>query len=216
LLVIGLLLWLALLSPVLTHWVVPTIGVSLVLTVSTESVAVLSAALAAAQSTRWLLLAALAPFVPGLVFYAFVIARFDFRQVGVGHCDHWITGGALAISTLAAARITLAGRSLHALVGIGGVLKLVTVLLWGLSILWLPLLLFAEVVRPRLGHDVRRWSTVFPVGMYAACTFLAGSAAHVSAITDFAKVWVWVGVAVWLVVFAAMLARGLDLARAGR
>jgi tellurite resistance protein TehA-like permease len=88
--------------------------------------------------------------------------------------------------------------------------------LWCLTIVWLPLLVFAEVARPRLAYDVRRWSTVFPVGMYAACSFQAGSAAHVPAITDFAKVWVWVGVAVWVIVFAAMLARGVELARAER
>jgi hypothetical protein len=35
----------------------------------------------------------------------FVISRFDLRQLVVGHGDHWITGGALAISTLAAGKI---------------------------------------------------------------------------------------------------------------
>jgi len=216
LLVIALVLWLALLRPVLTHWAVPTIGVSFLLTVSTESLAVLSGSVAAAEGARWLLDVALAPFVLGLAFYAFVFARFDFRQLGLGHGDQWITGGALAISTLAAAGITLSGRTLHALVGIAGALKVTTVVLWCLTIVWLPLLVFAEVARPRLAYDVRRWSTVFPVGMYAACSFQAGSAAHVPAITDFAKVWVWVGVAVWVIVFAAMLARGVELARAER
>jgi tellurite resistance protein TehA-like permease len=60
---------------------------------------------------------------------------------------------------------------------------------------------------------VRRWSTVFPVGMYAACSFLVGAAAHAPGITDFARVWIWVAVAVWLVVFVAMLGRGIELAR---
>jgi hypothetical protein len=40
--------------------------VSLVLTVSTESLAVLSASLAAGERTDWLLYAALAPFLLGL------------------------------------------------------------------------------------------------------------------------------------------------------
>ena len=38
-----------------------------------------------------------------------------------------------------------------------------------LTILWLPVLLLAEILRPRLHYDVRRWSTVFPVGTYGAC-----------------------------------------------
>ena len=80
---------------------------------------------------------------------------------------------------------------------------------------WLPALLAAELLRPRLRYDVRRWSTVFPVGMYAACSFVVGDVAHAAAISDFARVWVWVGVAVWVVMFAAMLvARSFWRARA--
>ena len=213
LLVIAAAFWLVLLTPVLTHWITPTLGVSLVLTVSTESLAVLSAALATRERTDWLLYAALAPFLLGLAFYVFVISRFDFHQLGVGRGDHWITGGALAISTLAAGRITLAAKTLHQMSGISGALKLVSLVLWALTIAWLPLLVAAEVLRPRPRYNVRRWSTVFPVGMYAACSFVVGAVATAPAITDFARVWVWAGVGVWLVVFLAMLRRGQQLAR---
>jgi tellurite resistance protein TehA-like permease len=212
LLIIGFVLWLVLLWPVLTNWVVPTFGGSLVVAVATESLAVLSAAVAAAEQARWLVAAALVPFVLGLAFYVFVIARFDFRQLLVGHGDHWITGGALAISTLAIARITLAAESLHTLSGAVGTLENVTIVLWVLSLAWLPVLVIAELARPRPGYDVRRWATVFPVGMYAACSGLGGSAAHASAMTDFARIWVWVAFAVWLVVFVAMLGRGIQVA----
>jgi tellurite resistance protein TehA-like permease len=74
-------------------------------------------------------------------------------------------------------------------------------------------LLAAEVLRPRLHYDVRRWSTVFPVGMYAACSFVVGVVATAPAITDFARIWVWVGVAVWLITFTAMTRRGLQFTR---
>jgi hypothetical protein len=206
-------IWLVLLGPVLGHWVTPTVGVSLVLAVSTESLAVLSATLAAREHTQWVLYAALVPFLLGLAFYVFVISRFDFRQLLIGHGDHWITGGALAISTLAAGRITLGARSLHVLLGLSEALKTVSVVLWVLTIAWLPVLLATEALHPRLGYDVRRWGTVFPVGMCAACSFVVGTAAGAAGITDFARVWVWVGVGLWLVVFAAMLRRGQQLAR---
>ncbi len=213
LLVTALVLWVALLGPVLSSWVTPTVGVSLLLTVSTESLAVLSAALAPHERARWLLDLGLALLLLGLGFYAFVISRFDIHQLTVGRGDHWITGGALAISTLAAGRITLAAKSLHTLSGITETLKVVSLALWALTIAWLPVLLAAEMLRPRLRYDVRRWSTVFPVGMYAACSFIVGSAGRTPAITDFARVWVWAGVAVWLVAFLAMLRRGRQLAR---
>jgi hypothetical protein len=213
LLAIALGFWLMLLVPVLSHWVTPTIGVSLLLTVSTESLAVLAATLAPAEHTRWLLDAALAPFLLGLCFYVFVISRFDFRQLLVGRGDHWITGGALAISTLAGGRITLGAKSLHVLTGAAGTLEAIALLLWGLTIAWLPVLLITEALRPRLHYDGRRWGTVFPVGMYAACSFVVGIAAGAPGITDFARVWVWVGVAVWLAAFAGMVLRGLQLVR---
>ena len=210
-LAIALAFWLVLLTPVLRHWVTPTVGVSLVLTVSTESLAVLSAALAARERAPWLLDAALAPFLLGLVFYAFVISRFDIRQLIVGRGDHWITGGALAISTLAAGRITLAAMSLHQLGGITGALKGISIVLWALTIAWLPALLAAEALRPRLSYDVRRWSTVFPVGMYAACSFIVGAAVNAPVISDFARGWIWASVGVWLVEFGAMIRCGLQL-----
>ena len=213
LLVIALALWAALLVPILTHWVTPTVGSSLMLTVSTESLAVLAATIAVREHTHWLLFAALAPFVLGLCFYVFVIARFDPRQLGAGRGDHWITGGALAISTLAAGRITTGAKALAVLGNGGGVLKGLSLVLWVLTMLWLPVLLLAEALRPRLRYDVRRWSTVFPVGMYAACSFIVGAAVQAPGITHFARVWVWAGVAVWLVVFGAMLRRGLRLGR---
>ena len=183
------------------------------LTVSTESLAVLAAVLAANEHAHWLLDAALAPFLLGLGFYLFVISRFDIRQLAVGRGDHWVTGGALAISTLAAGRITLAAKSLGALGGVHATLKDTTVALWALTIAWLPILLAAEALRPRLRYDVRRWSTVFPVGMSAACSFIVGAAANAPAITDFARVWAWAAVAVWLITFTAMLRRGAQLAR---
>ena len=216
LLVIALVLWCALLRPVLSNWKTPTVGASLILTVSTESLAVLAASLALPEHSRWLLVASLVPFALGLCFYAFVISRFDLHQLWVGHGDHWITGGALAISTLAAGKLSGGAKALATLGGGGGALRDVTVGLWILTMLWLPVLLLAEVLRPRLRYDVRRWATVFPFGMYAACSFVVGLVAHAGAITSFAQVWTWLALAVWVVVFVAMLRRTVDILGAAR
>ncbi|MHB8491671.1 MAG: SLAC1 family transporter [Solirubrobacteraceae bacterium] len=86
--------------------------------------------------------------------------------------------------------------------------------LWVLTLLWLPVLLFAEVRWPRGRYSVRRWSTVFPVGMYAACSFVVGKVDSAQAITDLARVWVWVALAVWALV-AAGLARATARALPG-
>jgi hypothetical protein len=209
-LLLAAMMWALLIGPVLSHWRTPTVGASLILTVSTESLAVLAATIALVERTDWLLVVALAPFVLGLCFYVFVISRFDLRQLAVGHGDHWITGGALAISTLAAGKLLAGAKALAILGSGGGVLEDAALGLWVLTMLWLPVLLVAEVIRPRFEYDVRRWSTVFPFGMYAACSFVVGAAAHADGITSFARVWVWIALAVWAAVLGAMIRRGIQ------
>jgi hypothetical protein len=213
-LVLALASWLAFLFPVLRHWHRPTAGVSLLLTVSTESLAVLAATLAVPLRQHWLAVAALVPCVLGLAFYVFVMVSFDYREILFGHGDHWVTGGALAISTLAASKISLAWEDMHMSAQFLGPLKACSIALWVLTMLWLPVLVVAEVAKPRLEFDVRRFSTVFPLGMYAACSFFVESAAlKSSAILDFVHVWVWVGLAAWAVASAAMLRNFLQLRR---
>lgn len=207
LLVIALVLLLALLLPVLSHWRTPTTGASLVLPVSIQSLAVLSAELAPSERSLLLLDGALAAFALGVVAYAMVIARFDFREVGMGRGDQWITGGALAISTLAAADLVRAARGLGALPDLRDPLEVLAVVLWGMSLWWLAILLASEVLRRRLGYDLRRWATVFPLGMYAVCSFILGPVAHVDAMTTFARIWIWVATVVWALVFGATVGR---------
>jgi tellurite resistance protein TehA-like permease len=194
-------LWVVLLGPVLTGWKSPTIGASLLLAVSAESLAVLSATLAPPENARWLLIAALALFGLGLIFYLFVISRFDFHQLAIGRGDHWITGGALGIAALAAGRIHAAATALDTLGGgARTAIKDIALVLWVLTMLWLVVLLLAEIRWPRLEFDERRWSTVFPLGMYAACSFAVGATAHAGAIVSFARAWVWIGLASWAIV----------------
>lgn len=215
-LVIALAIWLGLVPRVLDRWQVPTVGASFILTVATESLALLGGTLAFGERARWLLYASLVPFCLGLVFYGFVLSRFQFRQLRVGSGDHWVTGGALAISTVAGGRIALAAQHTGALSGALGALKTIALVLWGLTMAWLPALLAAEALHPRLHYNVRRWSTVFPVGMYAACSFVVGALTGTRGITDFARVWVWVALAFWFAVFAAMLRRAPGLLRGGQ
>lgn len=199
-------LWALLGRPVLAHWRTPTTGASLLITVATQSLAVLTAALALRTRSAWLLYAALVPFVIGLGSYAYVMAEFDLRELLVGRGDHWITGGALAISALAAGNIAAGAGGMGVLGGGHGALEVVAVVLWGAAVAWLPALVVAEALRPRMAYDVRRWATVFPLVMYAACSFVVGNVAHLRPITSFARLWVWIGVAAWAVVCAGAAA----------
>ena len=97
--------------------------------------------------------------------------------------------------------------------GVAPIVQAVAVVAWVLAVLWLPVLVAGELVRPRLRYSTTRWSTVFPVGMYAASSFALGAVTQAGAMTGFAQAWVWVAAAVWLVVAAGMVRR--PLARGG-
>jgi hypothetical protein len=88
--------------------------------------------------------------------------------------------------------IRLDAQQIGVLSGGHGALRTIALVLWWLTIAWLPALVATEALHPRLHYNVRRWSTVFPVGMYAACGFVVGKLNRTPAITEFARVWVWI------------------------
>jgi hypothetical protein len=194
-------LWLLLVPFVVGRWRTPTVGVSFLLAVATEAIAVLAARLAIVDDLHALTYAALAFCALGLALYVVVLARFERRQLLHGGGDHWIAGGALAIATLACALCAQAATPLH------NALDTAALVLWAASAAWLPVLIGGELTRRRAAADVRRWSTVFPLGMYAVCSFAAGRAAGVGGLVDFARVWIWVAFAAWLAAAAVTLAR---------
>jgi hypothetical protein len=157
-------LWPGLIVLVVRHWGRSMPGAVFLGCVATQGLAVLGATLAATTSTPWLAHAALVPFWLGLVLYAAALLRFDWRQVTQGPGDHWVAGGALAISALAGSKLLAAdGTGMYLWnQDDGDVLRTATVALLVLDLAWYAVLLVAEVLRPRLRYDVRRWSTVFP------------------------------------------------------
>lgn len=209
LLAIALVAWLRLVPSVLRHWRTPTVGVSFVLTVATESLAVLAALLAVHEHRSWLAVAALGPLVLGLGAYLFVLARVDLGQLLTGGGDHWIFGGALAIATLAGARTTAALAATSTLTGVHATLENATLALWAAAALWLPGMIGGELISRRLRYDIRRWATVFPFGMYAVCSIAAGDVTGIGGLASFGRAWIWVALAVWAIVFAGMMRRAL-------
>ncbi len=180
---------------------------SFVLTVATQGLAVLGATLAARDDAAWLLIAAVAALILGLVFYLVTVTRFALRELLTGHGDQWVAGGALAISALACVKIIQAGDALGRLTSLHDFLTVVALVLWCLAMLWLGPLIAAEALRPRLSYDVRRWATVFPLGMYAASSFALSQVTGITWISTFARVWTWLAVTVSVFVLAGLIRR---------
>ncbi|OOQ49253.1 hypothetical protein AFM16_23630 [Streptomyces antibioticus] len=205
LLAVAAVLWPVLLLRVMRHWTRRMPGAVFLCCVATEGLAVLAATLAAEELTEWLAHAALVLFWLGLVLYVLMLARFDPRQVTEGAGDQWVAGGALAISALAGTKLIAADSAEMYLWNVDDehVLRTVTIALLVLALGWYAVLLVAEIVRPRPRFDVRRWATVFPMGMTAAALLSAVPALGIDWPQRLGEVLLWVAVAVWLAVAVA-------------
>jgi Voltage-dependent anion channel len=204
LLALALCLWAALVPRVLRAPELPPVGTSFMLAVSTESLAVLASQLGIAEGAPWLAAAAIAFAGLGLLAYALVLRRFALRQLLVGRGDHWVSGGALAIATLACGSIAEAAGRLTPLHAEARALDDAALVLWAAATAWLPALIVCELLARRRGYDIQRWATLFPVGMYAACSFVVGNVRSAGGLTGFARAWTWVAFALWLLVAAAL------------
>ncbi|MEU6522089.1 tellurite resistance/C4-dicarboxylate transporter family protein [Streptomyces sp. NPDC046924] len=202
LLALAAVLWPVLLVLVVRRWRPHMPGSVFMACVATQGLAVLGATLAAAESAAWLARVALVLFWSGLVLYGLALFRFDPRQVLEGAGDHWVAGGAIAISSLAGTKLLTADSARLYLWNDDdlGVLRLTTVALLVLDLAWYAVLLAAEAVRPRPAYDTRRWATVFPLGMTAAATLSASAALEVPWLDGLGRVLLWISVAAWLAV----------------
>ncbi|MFI8521674.1 tellurite resistance/C4-dicarboxylate transporter family protein [Streptomyces sp. NPDC085481] len=186
--------WVTLLPTVLRHLGHHMPGGAFLICVATQGLVVVAGTLAPRYG-RWLAWAGLVLFVLGLVLYVDALVRFDPHQVVTGAGDQWVAGGSLAISALAGAKLLATGVWTGAA---HEALRTTTLVLLGLSLAWCAVLAAAEVARPRPAYDVRRWATVFPVGMTAVACLFSAVPTGVGWLDPLGRVLLWTGAAVWL------------------
>jgi tellurite resistance protein TehA-like permease len=195
------LLWLVLLPVVLWRWRVPTVGASFLVCVATEGLAVLAGVLGRVTGNRPLLAAGWTACALGVVLYGVVVARFDWRQLAVGRGDHWVLAGALAITSLALAELLSSGG--------GTLLHRLDVAVWALAVAGYALLVGCELRWPRPRYDIRRWATVFPMGMTAAASFAVARTDGLPALRGVGHVLLWPALAAWCLTAAGAARRQL-------
>ncbi|MCX5439128.1 tellurite resistance/C4-dicarboxylate transporter family protein [Streptomyces sp. NBC_00063] len=195
LLALAALVWPVLLVNVVRHWKPRMPGGVFLGCVATQGLVVLAATLASAVGAHWLAYTGMVLFWGGVVLYCLALLHFDLGEVAHGAGDQWVAGGALAISALAASKLVATGLWNE---DDTDVLRTMSFLLFALDAAWYVVLALAEVRWPRPRYDVRRWSTVFPLGMTAAAALSVGAAADVPWLRGPGQVLVWIAVAVWL------------------
>ena len=190
---LSMVLWLLLTYSIFTAIIIkrvkPTLdqgisGAWLLAVVATQSLAVLSALLAAHADPHWRLelnFFALSMWLWGGMLYiwmaSLIFYRYTFFAFSPGDLQppYWINMGAMAISTLAGSLLIVNSPDAPFLRSLLPFLKGFTVFYWATGTWWVPMLLVLGVWR----YVVRRfpmtynplyWGAVFPLGMYAAST----------------------------------------------
>ena len=191
--------------------------------VASQSVAVLAAALEPAVEIgrRELALLAICSWSVGAILYAavgiFVAARlllYPLRPTDLTP-PYWVSMGATAITVVAGARIVEMADA-PMVVATRGLIAGTSVVFWAFGS-WLILPLLAAgwwrhvVHRVPLKYEPTLWSMVFPLGMYGVAGQYLGQADRLPIVEGIGRAETWVALAVWTVVFVAML---VHLARA--
>jgi tellurite resistance protein TehA-like permease len=120
--------------------------------------------------------------------------------------------GAVAITSLAGARLIIAAPEWSFLAEISPFLKGFTLFFWAAGTWWIPLLFllgFWRHIYKRfpLSYDAQYWSMVFPLGMYTVCTLQLSKAISFEPLLLISRYFVFVAMAAWLAVFGGLIRR---------
>ena len=193
-------------------------GAWLIAVVATQSISVLGTLLA----VRWeayrepLLFFTLCMFLIGCMLYVLLITlifyRFTFLNVTSATLTppYWINMGAVAITTLAGARLILAAPGWSVLSDLVPFLKGFTLFFWAAGTWWIPLLFilgFWRHIYKRfpLRYDPQYWGMVFPLGMYTVCTFQLSNAIGFAPLLIIPRYFIYFAFAGWLAAAAGLV-----------
>jgi tellurite resistance protein TehA-like permease len=188
--------------------------------VATQSLAVVAATLVPVWPSQSALLApfAVGLWCVGLLLYLVVVTLILLRWLSVPMTPatlgppYWILMGATAITTLAGARDFSLPAGIAVVRATAGFVEGFTFAMWAFGTWWIPLLVILGLWRYLrhhwpLSYEPDLWSVVFPLGMYSVATLTFGQAAHLTWMEPLARFMLWVAVAAWVLVAAALLTR---------
>jgi len=226
-------LWLALTYTIFTALTIkrekPTLaqgisGTWLLAVVATQSIAVLTALLAAhwGQPLRlhanfialsmWLWGGMLYIWIISLIFYRYTFFRFEPDDLAP---PYWINMGAMAISVLAGSLLienSAIGADAPFLHSLRPFLEGFTVFYWATGTWWIPIIAILAVWRYGyrrlpLQYDPQYWGAVFPFGMYAVATYRMAEALKLEFLDPIPQVFLGLALAAWLATFFGLLRR---------
>ena len=205
-------------------------GSWLLAVVATQSIAVLSAVLAARIGqpfklelnfialSMWLWGGMLYIWMMSLIFYRYTFFRFSPGDLSP---PYWINMGAMAISTLAGSLLIINAPDAPFLLSLLPFLKGFTVFYWATGTWWIPMLLILGVWRHvyrrfPLKYDPLYWGAVFPLGMYTASTHEMSQAMGLNFLEFLPRVFLYVALLAWAAAFTGLVFDLMHRVRAAR
>lgn len=194
-------------------------GAWLLAVVATQSIALLSALMARhfqqpirlhinfVALSMWLWGGMMYIWMISLIFYRYTFFKFspaDFSS------SYWINMGAMAISTLAGSLLIENAADAWFLETMMPFLKGFTIFFWATGTWWIPMLVILVAWRHLyrkfpLKYDPLYWGTVFPLGMYAVCTFEMVRAMSLDFLLPIAHVFVYAALLAWATTFFGLV-----------
>jgi tellurite resistance protein TehA-like permease len=228
LLIAGAVLWLLLTYTIFTALTIkddkPSLvdginGGWLLAVVATQSIAVLTALLAAhwGQPLRlhanfvalsmWLWGGMLYIWIISLIFFRYTFLRFSPSDLAP---PYWINMGAMAISVLAGSTLIDNAPDAPFLHSLQPFLEGYTVLYWATGTWWIPIIAILAVWRygyRRLPfeYDPLYWGAVFPMGMYAVATYQMAESMSLDFLDTIPPVFLVIALAAWLLTVTGMI-----------
>jgi tellurite resistance protein TehA-like permease len=154
----------------------------------------------------WLGAGMLYIWIISLIFYRytfFVMSPSDLAP------PYWINMGAVAISALAGTLLALAAPLSPLLQELLPFIKGLTLLFWATATWWIPMLIILGAWRHLyrrfpLRYDPLYWGAVFPLGMYAVCTFRLANMIDEPVLLIVPRVFLYVALAAWALAFSGL------------
>lgn len=200
-------------------------GTWFLLTVSTESVAVLGALLLGRSDDDLLAFTCIAAFTLGLVLYLIVVTmvflRWTFKPLEPTEADPpaWIAAGAVAITVLAGSNLLAARAVSPRIERLAPLIEGLVMVAWSTATFWFPIMIALGIWR----HIVRRvplryhpsyWSLVFPLGMYGVASYKMRSVVSLSELGWLPKVTLAVALIAWATTFVGLISQAVRKAAA--
>jgi tellurite resistance protein TehA-like permease len=131
---------------------------------------------------------------------------------------YWITMGAIAITTLAGARLMLNAPLWPFLTNLLPFLQGLTLFFWTFATWLIPLLVMLGfwrhfIKRVPIHYDPHYWGMVFPLGMYTVSTLLLASATHLEFLEIIPQYFLYISLGAWLATMSGLAIHLIKLFR---